>query len=201
MEEGLLGNSRSAAVFAFLIRQPAFAFLNFDPWSELPHLVWLAALSVRYSLGGKKKEKIRSAYLLETGETAIPLCSFFWKRAQQPFPLCIHCLRFRRWCIKQPGTGQPQDPKKKNHCPLPNFGLSNELLHVVLASLCILSPSAQFCYRAIKQRRNLQLTFRSHFSESISFERLAPRFRCASCPFLLGKKNHRSLETGKAAIS
>ena len=71
------------------------------------------------TLSGKKKERIRSAYLLETGETAIPLCSFF-------------CLRFRRWCIKQPGTGQPQDPKKKKHCPLPNFGLSNELLHVVL---------------------------------------------------------------------
>ena len=82
----------------------------------------------------------------------------------------------------------PGPPPKKKHCPLPNFGLSNELLHVVLASLCILSPSAQFCCRTIKQRRNLQLTFRSHFSESISFERLAPRFRCASCPFLLGKK-------------
>ena len=39
-----------------------------------------------------------------------------------------------------------------------NLGLSNELLHVVLASLCILSPSVQFCFRAIKQRRNLQLT-------------------------------------------
>ena len=79
--------------------------------------------------------------------------------------LTLFC--FRRWCIKQPGTGQPQDPPKKTnhkkktqkiHCPLLNLGLSNELLHVVLASLCILSPSAQFCFRAIKQRRNLQLT-------------------------------------------
>ena len=45
-----------------------------------------------------------------------------------------------RTCWDQPGTGQPQDGKKKNCSPLFNVDLSNELLYVVLASLCILSP-------------------------------------------------------------
>ena len=68
--------------------------------------------------------------------------------------------------LNSQGRDNPRTPPKKNHtkktqkihCPLLNLGLSNELLHVVLASLCILSPSAQFRFRAIKQRRNLQLT-------------------------------------------
>ena len=66
--------------------------------------------------------------------------------------------------LNSQGRDNPRTQKKitkktqKIHCPLLNLGLSNELLHVVLASLCILSPSAQFCFRAIKQRRNLQLT-------------------------------------------
>ena len=119
---------------------------------------------------------------------------FFGNGRNSHFLFAFIAFVFAGGVLNSQGRDYPRNQKKtkkqkKHHCPLPNFGLSNELLHVVLASLCILSPSAQFCYRAMKQRRNLQLTFRSHFSESISFERLAPRFRCASCPFLLGKKS------------
>ena len=109
-----------------------------------------------------------------TSEDCRQLC--FWKRAKQPFPgsaiskeeICsLLSFVFAGGVLNSQGRDNPRTPPKKKitkkkhqkiHCPLLNLGLSNELLHVVLASLCILSPSAQFCSRAIKQRRNLQLT-------------------------------------------
>ena len=65
-------------------------------------------------------------------------------------------------------------PKKKKTLPIAQFWPSNEFLHVVLASLCILSLQLNFVVELLSKRRNLQLTFRSHFLESNSFERLAP---------------------------
>ena len=69
----------------------------------------------------------KNPHLLETGGTAISFLLTFWKRAEQPFPFCIRCFihsfkhcswlsfasPFARWSVKQPGTGQPQDRKKK----------------------------------------------------------------------------------------
>ena len=91
----------------------------------------------------------------------------FWKRAKQPSPgsaiskeeICsLLSFVFAGGVLNSQGRDNPRTPKKKItkktqkiHYPLLNLGLSNELLHVVLASLCILSPSAQFAFELLSK--------------------------------------------------
>ena len=93
------------------------------------------------------------------------LCS--WKRAKQPSPgsaiskeeICsLLSFVFAGGVLNSQGRDNPRTPPKKNqkktqkiHCPLLNLGLSNELLHVVLASLCILRLRLNFAFELLSK--------------------------------------------------